>query len=86
MRESPAAAAAAGDEVKVMSDDVRDEDESNGKVESAAGKSDPKSDQEFIFIHDTGFTVKIAPPGVDAFDIQVIILISIMNTGSCPIC
>jgi len=34
------------------------------------------SDQEFIFIHDTGFTVKIAAPGLEPFDIQVIFFVS----------
>ena len=32
-------------------------------------------DQEFVFIHDTGFTVKIVAPGVDPFDIQVIFIL-----------
>ncbi|RWS13928.1 hypothetical protein B4U79_14102 [Dinothrombium tinctorium] len=34
-------------------------------------KSDSKQDQEFIFIHDTGFNVQIVAPGVDPFEIQV---------------
>lgn len=62
MRDEPAAAA--GDEDKVVTGDVRDEDKRDGE----SGKS---SDQEFIFIHDTGFTVKIVPPGVESFEIQV---------------
>lgn len=27
--------------------------------------------EEFVFIHDTGFTIKIHAPGVDPFEIQV---------------
>ena len=30
-----------------------------------------KQDQEFIFIHDTGFNVQIAAPGLEPFEIQV---------------
>ncbi|RWS27357.1 hypothetical protein B4U80_02506, partial [Leptotrombidium deliense] len=37
----------------------------------AADKTDNKQDQEFIFIHDTGFNVQIVAPGVDPFEIQV---------------
>jgi len=33
---------------------------------------DAKQDQEFIFIHDTGFNVKIAATGLEPFEIQVI--------------
>ncbi|PRD20510.1 UNVERIFIED_CONTAM: Clustered mitochondria protein-like protein [Trichonephila clavipes] len=32
---------------------------------------DPGKDQEFVFIHDAGFVVKIVAPGVESFDIQV---------------
>lgn len=34
-------------------------------------KDDEGKDQEFVFIHDTGFNVKICPPGTEQFDIQV---------------
>lgn len=30
-----------------------------------------KTDQELIFIHDTGFTIKVSAPGVETFDLQV---------------
>lgn len=30
-----------------------------------------KNDQELIFIHDTGFTIKVAAPGIETFDLQV---------------
>lgn len=30
--------------------------------------------EEFVFIHDTGFTIKILAPGVDPFEIQVLFL------------
>ena len=30
-----------------------------------------KNDQEVVFIQDLGFTVKVAAPGVEPFDIQV---------------
>lgn len=42
--------------------------------ESDCKKSDSDNfkDQEFVFIHDTGFTVKIVASGVEPFDIQVI--------------
>ncbi|GFQ78441.1 clustered mitochondria protein homolog [Trichonephila clavata] len=32
---------------------------------------DPGKDQEFVFIHDAGFVVKIVAPGVESFEIQV---------------
>jgi hypothetical protein len=35
---------------------------------------DAKQDQEFIFIHDTGFNVQIAAPGLEPFEIQVILI------------
>ena len=39
---------------------------------SSPSPSKPASnEQEFIFIHDTGFTVKIHAPGCEPFDIQV---------------
>lgn len=36
---------------------------------------DSGKDQEFVFIHDAGFVIKIIAPGVEAFDIQVNIYI-----------
>jgi hypothetical protein len=46
--------------------------ESNDKSKDEESK-DPSSatDQEFIFIHDTGFNVLIHCPGLEAFEIQV---------------
>ena len=35
-------------------------------------------DQEVILIQDTGFTIKIASPGLDAFDLQV----NLLNGGN----
>ena len=32
-----------------------------------------KSDQDVVFIQDTGFTVKVVAPGLAPFDIQVIL-------------
>ena len=48
----------------VSSKDVQDKDE--------------KQDQEFIFIHDTGFSVRMVAPGVEPFDIQVSVLIHVV--------
>lgn len=39
--------------------------------DSKKSDSDNFKDQEFVFIHDTGFTVKIVASGVEPFDIQV---------------
>ncbi|KAG8192670.1 hypothetical protein JTE90_009698 [Oedothorax gibbosus] len=41
-------------------------DEKNNEVILDSGK-----DQEFVFIHDAGFVIKIVAPGVETFDIQV---------------
>ncbi|KAF8763395.1 Clustered mitochondria protein like protein [Argiope bruennichi] len=45
----------------------------NGKFNEKKNESvlDPSKDQEFVFIHDAGFVVKIVAPGVESFDIQV---------------
>ena len=36
--------------------------------------SKSKSDQDVVFIQDTGFTVKVVAPGLEPFDIQVLLL------------
>lgn len=69
MREEPVVAAppATDDSTsKSLSTTTGDND---GKEQN--GGDSKSSDQEFIFIHDTGFTVKIVPPGVEPFEIQV---------------
>lgn len=38
---------------------------------SSSTSKPASNEQEFIFIHDTGFTVKIHAPGCEPFDIQV---------------
>ncbi|GIY01947.1 clustered mitochondria protein homolog [Caerostris darwini] len=45
----------------------------NGRFSEKKSESvpDPSKDQEFVFIHDAGFLVKIVAPGVEPFDIQV---------------
>lgn len=40
-------------------------------VQSISASKPSNGEQEFIFIHDTGFTVKIHAPGCEPFDIQV---------------
>lgn len=40
-------------------------------TDSKKSDIDSPKDQEFVFIHDTGFVVKIVAPGVEPFDIQV---------------
>lgn len=72
MREGPAAAVPAAEPTtgnQVTTRDMRDDDDEVKRDASESGSK--SSDQEFIFIHDTGFTVKIVPPGVDPFEIQV---------------
>lgn len=52
-------------------------EEANAKdlaAEESAKEEEAKQDQEFIFIHDTGFTVKVYVPGCEPFDIQVSII------------
>ena len=45
------------------------------KVKSADRKSENGiDDQEFIFIHEDGFNIKISAPGLDPFEIQVGVL------------
>ncbi|KAK4336525.1 hypothetical protein RND71_044241 [Anisodus tanguticus] len=41
----------------------------NNNQETDVDKS--KIDQEYIFVHDTSFSVKISAPGIDTFDLQV---------------
>ena len=45
-------------------------DESEGKG---------KSDQDVVFIQDTGFTVKVVAPNLEPFDIQVVICLLCIN-------
>lgn len=47
------------------------EKESNDSDSKKAEETADIKDQEFVFIHDAGFIVKIVAPGVEPFDIQV---------------
>lgn len=47
------------------------EDMDTIKESDKKSDNDNFKDQEFVFIHDTGFTVKIVASGVEPFDIQV---------------
>lgn len=51
----------------IVDDTVKGEDGGDKKENTI----DSKSDQEFIFIHDTCFNVTISSPGKKSFDIQV---------------
>jgi len=42
-----------------------------------------KNDQEVVFIQDLGFTVKVAAPGVEPFDIQVSSMELVQGSTSC---
>ena len=44
-------------------------DGNSAKPEESGGKD--KSDQDVVFIQDTGFTVKVVAPNLEPFDIQV---------------
>lgn len=48
----------------------KNQDSSDNKSKEDESKAS-SSDQEFIFIHDTGFTIKIAAPCLEPFEIQV---------------
>ncbi len=48
----------------------KEKGEEGGK-ESEEECTSCKNDQEVVFIQDLGFTVKVAAPGVEPFDIQV---------------
>lgn len=45
---------------------------------SSTASKPTNNEQEFIFIHDTGFTVKIHAPGCEPFDIQVLVALTII--------
>ncbi|XP_022255946.1 clustered mitochondria protein homolog [Limulus polyphemus] len=51
------------------------EKDTNGVTEKSESliklEDNSKQEQEFVFIQDTGFTVKIAAPGLEPFDVQV---------------
>ena len=49
------------------------EDKDNAKDK----ESEPRDEQDLVFVQDVGFTVKINAPGVEQFDIQVSIISSI---------
>lgn len=57
-----------GHSTKSLVEDMDTTKESDNKKSD----SDNFKDQEFVFIHDTGFTVKIVASGVEPFDIQVV--------------
>ena len=79
----------------VIKDQERDGDpqQQQSEQQQMAGNGKPadeslskeNSDQEFVFIHDTGFTVKIVPQGVEPFEIQVRITVHV-NTLFKPGC
>lgn len=79
MREEPVTAApdasatgSTGDQsIKTLATLNGRNEEQDDKEQNAGDSAAKSSDQEFIFIHDTGFTVKIVPPGVEPFEIQV---------------
>ena len=51
-----------------------DEQSSTDEKDSNKEKEDEKKeDQDVVFVQDVGFTIKIMAPGVEPFDIQVII-------------
>lgn len=51
-----------------------------GELEASNGKSGEKNyDLDVVFVQDVGFTVKIQSPGVETFEIQVIIFTSPVN-------
>ena len=52
-------------------------DADNQEKDGADGKE--KSDQDVVFIQDTGFTVKVVAPNLEPFDIQVHFYITKMN-------
>lgn len=41
------------------------------KAEDSSQLDKTKNDQELIFIHETGFNIKISCPGIETFDLQV---------------
>lgn len=61
------------DEADKNSTKTTDECESSKDADSKKNDIDNLKDQEFVFIHDTGFVVKIVAQGVEPFDIQVTI-------------
>ena len=67
----------AAEEVEKGSMDHLDKEQSDKKDESAASgaaaaaKKASDSEQDVVFIQDTGFTVKIVAPNLEPFDIQV---------------
>ena len=51
------------------------DDKNDNKSEESNSKDEldkSKNDQELIFIHDTGFNIKISCPSIETFDLQVI--------------
>lgn len=56
--------------IEVINKNPMNEDSSDNKSKEDESKAS-SSDQEFIFIHDTGFTIKIAAPCLEPFEIQV---------------
>jgi len=58
----------AAKETKENDKDTKDEEKKDGEDKEC---NSCKPDQEVVFIQDLGFTVKVAAPGVEPFDIQV---------------
>ena len=54
-----------------VDDDVHPPTPADASSTEAKTSDSSKNDQEFIFIHDTGFTVKIQSQGGEPFEIQV---------------
>jgi hypothetical protein len=55
----------------VKKNDVNKQNSSDRTKEDMDETKSSNSDQEFIFIHDTGFTIKIAAPCLEPFEMQV---------------
>ena len=65
-----AASNSAPDDLQVVAGSPHESEQAKTRADGDSGTK-ASSDQEFIFIHDTGFTVRIVPPGVESFEIQV---------------
>jgi len=59
------------DETKDNKNEEKKDEEKEKGADDTCCDSKCKNDQEVVFIQDLGFTVKVAAPGVEPFDIQV---------------
>ena len=55
----------------IKKNDINSSHKSSDKEDKDDSSKSSTSDQEFIFIHDTGFSVKIAAPCLEPFEMQV---------------